>query len=588
MMREVFRERNSHFVANGRNNFPGVNKVVGGKDFRERLVSVFIGNLNPAVDSMGLWGIFKVFGKVRDVFLSVKKDPNRSRFAFIRFETLDEAEKVAKKVNGMHVYSWPIVAKVADYDWSRRRTSPIVQKGGLNRGVGKIGSIGDGVNNKDFNQAKRSYMESLKGVNLSQEEGVNNLVMSWSETSEEEEWLSKIAKKRLDVGVLLILGHLEDHFSGEVVVKMGNRSSSVKLVEQPVPVSDEWVTNFLGLRPGFQNLKGSTAKDVFDRLQPIDDVGRLDGSRVGDREKTLGNSRKLKECVKAVSQTVVESPKRGGQEAVGERGDLDKGKGRWTHRLKPTYRPKGGGGAVKILDNKIAHSESSSEGYESGSKSDDGPIFYDKINRGECSKTGAVVNQDDVGLISRPIVLSYDGLGRHASYQEGRSRSRGALRDSGSFRNSEPAGGEGKESGGGSQKQDDVQIPSFDNNICPSVSVVPETQFMNNEGIDIIVDLRNRGSKCSEDRVEVFSSGESMEQEETEQRTANAQRNRVVRNGCERGSPVMPKNCRGKHSDSLLKSQPRKTRGLKKQRKEDEVAEYVTGREREDEERFAE
>ena len=57
----AFRERNSHFVAKGRDGL--VNKFEGGKDFREKLVSVFIGNLNPIVDSMGLWGIFKVFGR---------------------------------------------------------------------------------------------------------------------------------------------------------------------------------------------------------------------------------------------------------------------------------------------------------------------------------------------------------------------------------------------------------------------------------------------------------------------------------------------------------------------------------------------
>ncbi|KAK3229124.1 hypothetical protein Dsin_001005 [Dipteronia sinensis] len=94
----------------------------GGKDFRESLFSIFIGNLNPIVDMAGLWGMFKPFGNEWDVFLSSKKNYRRRCYAFIRFETLEEACKVASKVDGMHIYRWPISAKVAEYDWSRRRS----------------------------------------------------------------------------------------------------------------------------------------------------------------------------------------------------------------------------------------------------------------------------------------------------------------------------------------------------------------------------------------------------------------------------------------------------------------------------------
>ncbi|KAK2643838.1 hypothetical protein Ddye_019033 [Dipteronia dyeriana] len=113
----------NEFVIDGLGSFLGIPFMFsdgfnygGRKDFRDGLVSIFIGNLNPEIDSMGLWGIFKVFGKVRDVYLSSKKNFNGSVFAFIRFGTLEEAGKVAKNVNGMHVYGRPIVAKVATYD----------------------------------------------------------------------------------------------------------------------------------------------------------------------------------------------------------------------------------------------------------------------------------------------------------------------------------------------------------------------------------------------------------------------------------------------------------------------------------------
>ncbi|KAI9177924.1 hypothetical protein LWI28_020698 [Acer negundo] len=66
-------------------------------------------------------GIFRPFGKVRDVYLSVKKSSRRSRLAFIRFESPEEASKVVRLINGMHIYDWPIGAKVASLGWSKRR-----------------------------------------------------------------------------------------------------------------------------------------------------------------------------------------------------------------------------------------------------------------------------------------------------------------------------------------------------------------------------------------------------------------------------------------------------------------------------------
>ena len=79
MMREKVRERSSQgFGGHG-----------GGRDFRESLFSVFVDNINPVVDSAGLWGMFKPFGKVHDIFLSAKKESRCSCYAFIRFVSMD-------------------------------------------------------------------------------------------------------------------------------------------------------------------------------------------------------------------------------------------------------------------------------------------------------------------------------------------------------------------------------------------------------------------------------------------------------------------------------------------------------------------
>ncbi|KAK3221055.1 hypothetical protein Dsin_015025 [Dipteronia sinensis] len=91
-------------------------------DFRSSLFSVFIDNLNPTVDSSSLWGIFKPHGRLRDVFLCTKNRQRRSAYAFIRFETEEEANRVAKRVDGMHVYCWPIRANLVSLGWNRKRS----------------------------------------------------------------------------------------------------------------------------------------------------------------------------------------------------------------------------------------------------------------------------------------------------------------------------------------------------------------------------------------------------------------------------------------------------------------------------------
>ncbi|KAI9180138.1 hypothetical protein LWI28_001622 [Acer negundo] len=61
-------------------------------DFRAKLVSIHVDNINPVMDQMGLWSIFKPFGRVRDVFLSSKNSQRSGLYAFVRFETKEEKE----------------------------------------------------------------------------------------------------------------------------------------------------------------------------------------------------------------------------------------------------------------------------------------------------------------------------------------------------------------------------------------------------------------------------------------------------------------------------------------------------------------
>ncbi|KAK0595969.1 hypothetical protein LWI29_011566 [Acer saccharum] len=124
-MREKGRERGSGYARAGEAREGNTQGRGHGRyeDFRDKLFSIHVDNINPVLDQMGLWSIFKPFGRVRDVYLSPRNSSRGSLYAFVRFETLEEAKKVATMTNGMHVYGWPIVAKLATFGWKRRRNA---------------------------------------------------------------------------------------------------------------------------------------------------------------------------------------------------------------------------------------------------------------------------------------------------------------------------------------------------------------------------------------------------------------------------------------------------------------------------------
>ena len=93
----------------------------GEKDFRSSLFSIFVDNVHPSVDQRCLWDYFKSLGRVRDIFLAAGQRSRRSKFAFIRFSTLEEAEKVARRSNGSIICGWRISSKVATFGWEKRR-----------------------------------------------------------------------------------------------------------------------------------------------------------------------------------------------------------------------------------------------------------------------------------------------------------------------------------------------------------------------------------------------------------------------------------------------------------------------------------
>ncbi|KAK3205846.1 hypothetical protein Dsin_019892 [Dipteronia sinensis] len=115
-MRENRGERRSGAIGQGRL-----------RDFRENLVSIFVDNLNQQVDQPFSWNLFKVFGRVRDIYLSTATVHRKIGYAFVRFGTIEEARRMAEKTNDMHIYGWSIRAKMAQNGWKFRK---LVNAGG--------------------------------------------------------------------------------------------------------------------------------------------------------------------------------------------------------------------------------------------------------------------------------------------------------------------------------------------------------------------------------------------------------------------------------------------------------------------------
>ncbi|KAK2651612.1 hypothetical protein Ddye_011468 [Dipteronia dyeriana] len=168
------------------------------KDFRDSLVSIFIGNLSPVVDSEALWRFFKHFGKVRDVYLSSKKSYCGRCFGFIRFESEEEATKLAKSLNGLDVYGCQMSAKVASYGRNMRRQP--TQQNNQARGYKGIW-CGSGWQGESIGGDPKRAEEMLSIV--------------WKSQHKDQEWLDKCV-----VGIVFKFSNLasvNDHLTRRAI-----------------------------------------------------------------------------------------------------------------------------------------------------------------------------------------------------------------------------------------------------------------------------------------------------------------------------------------------------------------------------------
>ncbi|KAK1564522.1 hypothetical protein Q3G72_005036 [Acer saccharum] len=127
-------------------------------------------------------------------------------------------------VNGMHIYGWPISAKLADSDWNNRRNPP-------------VGGIETGWPNRKYRTEKlvRRDRYEVQHRFVNQQDNRSFVEVVKEDRSGE--------KGRKDDKVV----------PSKILVKSGKRDFRVRLEEPLIPVSSEWLSRRLGLKSELKN-----------------------------------------------------------------------------------------------------------------------------------------------------------------------------------------------------------------------------------------------------------------------------------------------------------------------------------------------
>ncbi|KAK1584512.1 hypothetical protein Q3G72_033649 [Acer saccharum] len=207
-------------------------------------------------------------------------------------------------VHGMHIYSWPITAKLAEVGWNKRRL-PVGHNFGISRGNGlpsrsvKFAKGSRGISPGTFpeqinRQETRSFVDVVKEDRFWKpgnrgDHSDNILNLSWSATREDKVWNEQgpllkrllwidvfgvpldcwskaffkmlggqvgemlmveeetVKKLRFDKGRILILSPFDKKIASEIQVRVGSRVVHIRMEESSDPISGDWLNKILGL-----------------------------------------------------------------------------------------------------------------------------------------------------------------------------------------------------------------------------------------------------------------------------------------------------------------------------------------------------
>lgn len=124
---------------------------------------IFVGNLDFATTKEQLETLFSEIGPVKDAFLPQDRATGRPRgFAFIEFETSDQAEKAIEKFNGHELAGRPLRVNAAeDRPAGGRGPRPPMPSFGGGPGGGGARPFGGGGKSKGSRRNLRARKRSL-------------------------------------------------------------------------------------------------------------------------------------------------------------------------------------------------------------------------------------------------------------------------------------------------------------------------------------------------------------------------------------------------------------------------------------------
>ncbi|KAK1556451.1 hypothetical protein Q3G72_005195 [Acer saccharum] len=329
---------------------------------------------------------------------------------------------------------------------------------------------------------------------------------------------STVAKRVLDKGRVLIIAPLEVKISCTIDLKIGKLTFPVILVEDPMPVSSSWVTEFLGLKSAISNLNLLPTKEGVDHPRPSDrrewfseeesgyDCDSREEMTTSFREKeetrktTAGRSKE-----KVVRNALIRKPKSDWKVVGGA-------KGGWIQkpRFKSSYPICTG--SIKLDKVRKSGLLASREGEVSSSLDTDfvtGDFSKHSLVHGECSK---------LGLKSKPMSGGpKDQVGSGSSKSGPLERTKCTSRLSDSNHESGPkvclqrasrAGGVMENQFVDETNPEDGEILGYRQEMLEEG---PEKEFLEgNRGLDLIVDLCEKVNGDSSRNVE----GDILQQDE--------------------------------------------------------------------------
>ncbi|KAH1130479.1 hypothetical protein J1N35_001857 [Gossypium stocksii] len=111
-------------------------------------ITVFVNNIPASMHWKGLWVLFNFHRDVKDAFIPKKKSKFGSRFGFMRFSSVTDAQQAIERLNGFIILGYRIRVKMASFKgrrkiWGKRNTHVISISNKETYGNGKENSVSE-------------------------------------------------------------------------------------------------------------------------------------------------------------------------------------------------------------------------------------------------------------------------------------------------------------------------------------------------------------------------------------------------------------------------------------------------------------